>query len=77
MVKPNQSVLHVVLLGYTNSDIATLVWRARRVKGVAAIPHHIRGILPKRLFGSGFPIETTPLVGKEGSKFLFAYQILG
>jgi hypothetical protein len=76
VVKPNQSVLHVVLLGYTDSDITPLVWRARRVKGIPPIPHHIRGILPKRLLGSRFPIETTPLVGKEGSKFLFAYQIL-
>jgi hypothetical protein len=76
MVKPNQSVLHVILLGNTNSDISPLIWRTGRIKGVAAIPHYIRGILLKSLLGSRLPVKPSSLIGKESSKGFFAYQIL-
>lgn len=77
MVKPDESVLHVVLLIYSNSDITALIRRASPVAGISPIPHHISGILGESLLWPGLPIQMASFVGKEASELTFAYQTLG
>lgn len=77
MVKPDKSVLHVVLFIYTNSDITALIRRASPIACVSPIPHHISGILGESLLWPGLPIQMASFVGKEASEFIFAYQTLG
>lgn len=77
MKQPDEPVLHVVLLGYTNSDITPFVRRASPLTGIPPIPHHISRILGKRLLGSGLPIQVASLISKEAPEFIFAYQTLG
>lgn len=77
MKQPDEPVLHVVLLGYTNSDITPFVRRASPFTGIPPIPHHISRVLGKRLLGSGLPIQVASLISKEAPEFIFAYQTLG
>ncbi len=77
MKQPDEPVLHVVLLGYTNSDITPFVRRASPLTGISPIPHHIGRILGKRLLESGLPVQVASLISKEAPEFIFAYQTLG
>lgn len=77
MKQPDKPVLHVVLLGYTDSDITTFVRRASPITGIPPIPHHISRVLGKRLLGSWLPIQVASLISKEAPEFIFAYQTLG